>query len=97
MLSADVVRRVEISSLRFGAVLGSGGQGRVVAVDNYLIDDQWPAVLKTYNDSVSLNVAGLEKIVPSLISSTATIETGSWQVPHGRGRSLWTMVLRADS
>ena len=63
MLSADVVRRVEISSLRLGAVLGSGGQGRVVAVENYLIDDRWPAVLKTYNDSVSLNVAALEKFV----------------------------------
>lgn len=57
------MRRVEVSSLRLGAVLGSGGQGRVVAVDNYLIDGRWSAVLKTYNASVSLGVRGLEEIV----------------------------------
>ena len=61
-MSAEAVRRVEVSSLRLGAVLGSGGQGRVVAVNNYLIDDRWPAVLKTYNNSVGLDVTGLEKI-----------------------------------
>jgi hypothetical protein len=44
-------------------MLGAGGQGRVVAVDNYLIDDRWPAVLKTYNNPADLDVSGLEKII----------------------------------
>jgi serine/threonine protein kinase len=61
-LTADSVRRVEISSLRLGAVLGSGGQGKVVAVDNYLIDNKWPAALKTYSGAVNVNVHGLERI-----------------------------------
>jgi eukaryotic-like serine/threonine-protein kinase len=59
---ADSVRRVEISSLRLGAVLGSGGQGKVVAVENYLIDATWPAALKTYSGGVHVNTHGLEKI-----------------------------------
>ncbi len=63
MLTADTVRRVEIGSLQLGAELGSGGQGRVVAVENYLIDGRWPAALKTYSGGVNLNAAGLEKIV----------------------------------
>ena len=62
-MTTGAVRRVEISSLRQGAVLGAGGQGRVVAVDKYLIDGRWPAALKTYSGSVSLNVPALEKIV----------------------------------
>ena len=61
--SDNAVRRVEISSLTLGRALGSGGQGQVVAVENYLIDGKWPAALKTYNAAVSLNAAGLEKIV----------------------------------
>ena len=59
---ADAVRRVDIGSLDLGPVLGSGGQGQVRAVSNYRIDDKWPAVLKTYNGSVNLDVRGLEKI-----------------------------------
>ena len=59
----DFVRRVEISSLRLGSELGSGGQGRVVEVENYFIDGKWPAALKTYSDGVNLNVDVLEKIV----------------------------------
>ena len=43
-------------------MLGSGGQGQVVTADNYLIDDKWPAALKTYNRTVSINVHALEKI-----------------------------------
>ena len=63
MVTADAVRRVDISSLVLGAELGSGGQGRVVAVENYLIDGKWPAALKTYGGAVKLNAAALEKIV----------------------------------
>ena len=63
MVTADAVRRVDISSLVLGAELGSGGQGRVVAVENDLIDGKWPAALKTYGGGVNLNAAGLEKIV----------------------------------
>ena len=62
MMTANPVRRVEISDLRQGALLGAGGQGRVVAVDNYVIDDKWPAALKTYGAGVNLNSYGLEKI-----------------------------------
>jgi serine/threonine protein kinase len=62
-LTTDAARRVEISSLRQGAVLGSGGQGQVVTVDNHLIDGKWPAALKTYNNSVSINLHALEKVV----------------------------------
>ena len=57
------MRRVEIGSLTQGAVLGSGGQGQVVAIDNYLIDGKWPTALKTYKSSVNLNALVLEKIV----------------------------------
>jgi serine/threonine protein kinase len=57
------VRRVEISNLRLGGVLGSGGQGQVVAVENYLIDDKWPAALKTYNGTIKFDRSALEKIV----------------------------------
>ena len=62
MLPAEAARHIEVGRLQLGAVLGSGGQGRVVAVDNYQIDGRWPAVLKTYNNSVALDVRGLEKI-----------------------------------
>jgi len=59
-VAADTVRRVEISDLKLGAVLGSGGQGQVVAIDNYQIDGKWSAALKTYKTSVNFNI--LEKI-----------------------------------
>jgi serine/threonine protein kinase len=57
------VRRVEISNLSLGPVLGSGGQGRVIAVENYLIDDKWPAALKTYSTGVNPDARGLDEIV----------------------------------
>ena len=62
-MAADAVRRVEISNLSLGPVLGSGGQGRVTAVENYLIDDKWPAALKTYSTGVNPDARGLEEIV----------------------------------
>jgi serine/threonine protein kinase len=62
-LTADAVRSVEISNLSLGPVLGSGGQGRVIAVKNHLIDGKWPAALKTYSTGVNLDARGLEKIV----------------------------------
>ena len=62
-VSDNVMRRVEIGGLRLGPVLGSGGQGRVTAVDEYLIDDKWPAALKTYSAVVGVDYDTLEKIV----------------------------------
>jgi hypothetical protein len=58
-----MARRVEISSLAQGAELGSGGQGKVVAVNGTLVDGKWPAVLKTYKNSVAFNAKVLEDIV----------------------------------
>lgn len=57
------VRRVEMSSLTLGPVLGTGGQGRVNAVSGFLIDGKWPAVLKTYTGAGSVDYQALEKIV----------------------------------
>ena len=57
------MRRVEIASLTQGAVLGSGGQGKVVALNGTQVDGKWPAVLKTYKSSVSFDSRVLEDIV----------------------------------
>jgi hypothetical protein len=56
---------VDVASLRLGPELGSGGQGTVTAVGDYLINGQWPAVLKTYSSEVagSLDTAALDAIV----------------------------------
>ena len=62
-VSDNAVRRVEIGDLRLGPVLGTGGLGRVNAVDEYLIDDKWPAALKTYGTDVGVDFRTLEKIV----------------------------------
>jgi eukaryotic-like serine/threonine-protein kinase len=62
-LSGDASQRVDISGLRLGAVLGSGGQGQVTAVDSYLIDGRWQSALKTYNSAVTPDYPILEKIV----------------------------------
>jgi hypothetical protein len=62
-LATVAVRRVEISSLTLGPVLGTGGQGRVNAVSGFLIDGKWPAVLKTYTGAVGVDYRALEKIV----------------------------------
>lgn len=62
-MATVVVRRVEISSLTLGPVLGTGGQGRVNAVSGYLIDAKWPAVLKTYTGAVGVDYQALERIV----------------------------------
>src|SRR5690348_3484670 len=70
-MTAPAVLRVDISSLSLGLQLGSGGQGRVVAVSGFRIDGKWPAVLKIYSQALALlDAAVLEKIVslPSQLS-----------------------------
>jgi hypothetical protein len=63
-MTAPAVLRVDISSLSLGLQLGSGGQGRVVAVSGFRIDGKWPAVLKIYSQALALlDAAVLEKIV----------------------------------
>ncbi len=57
------VRRVEMSSLMLGPVLGTGGQGRVNAVSGFLIDGHSQAVMKTYTSAVSVDYQVLEQIV----------------------------------
>jgi hypothetical protein len=65
MVTAAPVPRVDISSLSLGPELGSGGQGRVMAVSGFLINGQWPAAVKTYTPEVlpQVNAAALETIV----------------------------------
>jgi hypothetical protein len=86
------VPRVEVSSLSLGAPLGSGGQGRVVAVSGFRISGEWPAVLKTYSAEVAaeLDASVLEKIVAL-----------PRQLPPGDGQWLlentaWPAVIAED-
>jgi hypothetical protein len=64
-MTAFPVPRVDIGSLSLGAQLGIGGQGRVVAVDGFRINGEWPAVLKVYAPAVvnEMDAGVLEKIV----------------------------------
>ena len=68
------VPRVDLANLQCATSLGSGGQGRVTAVEGILINGQWPAALKEYSRHVvsSVNVAALEEIagLPGVISQT---------------------------
>jgi hypothetical protein len=68
------IPRMDISSLGLGPELGSGGQGKVTAVDGLLINGQWPAVLKTYSPEAARDLDGavLEAMVgfPSQLSPT---------------------------
>jgi hypothetical protein len=55
------VPRIDLSSLQLGDELGEGGQGRVFAVNGYLIREQWTAALKVYT-APSVDVTALETI-----------------------------------
>jgi hypothetical protein len=64
-MTATLVPRVDLNSLKLAGSLGKGGQGQVTAVDGKLINGQWKAVVKIYSPSVArlVNVAALENIV----------------------------------
>ena len=64
-MTAPAVLRVDISSLSLGPQLGSGGQGRVLPVEGFRVNGEWPAVLKIYSPDVAaqIDAAVLEKIV----------------------------------
>ncbi len=59
------VARIDVGSLSLGGELGVGGQGRVVAVNHFLINRQWNAVLKAYSPAAAAAIrpAMLEKLV----------------------------------
>lgn len=63
-MTSDPVPRVDINSLGVQGELGSGGQGRVLAVNGLQINGRWPAALKIYSHSVigTLNASALETI-----------------------------------
>lgn len=47
-MTTTSVPRVDISSLSLNQDLGSGGQGRVAAVDGFKVHGSWPAAVKIY-------------------------------------------------
>lgn len=59
------VARIDISYLNQQEELGSGGQGKVVAVGGLLINGRWPAALKTYSSELTgtANTSVLEEMV----------------------------------
>ena len=66
------VPRIDINTLDLGKRLGSGGQGQVTAVNGYLVNGRWPAVVKTYLPATkhAIQVSALEAIVgfPQLLA-----------------------------
>jgi hypothetical protein len=64
-MTPGLVPRVDIRSLGVQGELGSGGQGRVLAVDSFRINGQWPTALKTYAHDIIANLdsTALEAIV----------------------------------
>jgi len=91
-VTAVTVPRVDIGSLRLGRQFGSGGQGRVMAVDGYRINGRWPAALKIYSPSViaEIDSAALEQIA-ALPERLADSDSG-WLLQH----TAWPAVIVED-
>jgi hypothetical protein len=87
------VARVDIGSLSLGAKVGAGGQGNVTAVNHFLINRQWNAVLKAYSPAAvaAIRPAVLEELVrfPRLLSP----ENSNWLHNH----TAWPAVIVEDN
>lgn len=83
------VPRVDISSLSMDKDLGRGGQGRVVAVNGFMISGQWPAAAKIYAaDHLSaVDSAVLEQMVG--LPRQLTREDSAWLLEN----TAWPAVV----
>jgi hypothetical protein len=91
-MTVPTVARVDVGSLALGRELGTGGQGKVTAVNQFLVNRQWSAVLKLYSPAaiVGLRPTVLEKLVsfPRQLGP----EDSSWLHEH----TAWPAVIVED-
>lgn len=86
------VPRVDISSLSIDKDLGRGGQGRVVAINGFMIRGKWPAAAKLYaaGHLGDVDSAVLEQMVG--LPRQLTPEDSSWILEN----TAWPAVMAED-